>query len=160
LTEFDPDNARLEVELVVHDDKGSGVEHEWAAASAPFARPGCLRGSKVALHEGAHSQTRLVHICLGDRQDQIAPGDVDHCGLRVEPLFRAQASRVALGDEPYDLSPGVVTRAFVLNAGIAQPDGDKVGGGQFLAVTALGAVTSDAEVAEQLARSQPSSEAT
>jgi hypothetical protein len=53
-----------------------------------------------------------------------------------------------------------VTRAFVLNAGIAQPDGDKVGGGQFLAVTALGAVTSDAEVAEQLARSQPSSEAT
>jgi len=142
----------------VNDDQRSWREGEAAAAAAPFAGTLCLLRASTG-GRGSDCEAGIVHVSLGNRQDESPPADPDDGRLGTPSPLCTQPCRVASRDQAHGLGTGVVAGPLVLGTRVAKPDGEQVGRRHVLSVPVQVAGTSSADTSEQLARSQSSSEA-
>ncbi len=94
--ELDPDDSRLEVELVVDDDERGGREHERSPPTTALARALRLLGCEVAANEGPDGDPALVHVGLGHSQHESLAPHANHGRLGAGALLRAETGGVTL----------------------------------------------------------------
>src|SRR5579875_1809134 len=108
---FHPHDARLEVELVMDDHDPRDLARHVAASKRP---------------EG---ETRVVHVGLRDGERQSAWADPHDRRVGVRAPLTPQAGMVPVRHEAHGFGAVVVARAGVLGSGVAETDGEQVGGG-------------------------------
>lgn len=111
----------------MNDYQRPGREDEGAAAAAPFAGTLSLLRAQVPPDESSDCAAGIVHVGLGNRQDQSPPTDPDDGCLGTRTPLCTQLCRVASRDQAHGLGAGVVAGPLVLGTRVAEPDGEQVG---------------------------------